>query len=117
MFLLLLNVYFALISELERRMNMNYLKQLEADVSMLNNKLKQPEPRPENCSCAIMEKQFLQMAENAYKNIRRQDASADGFAQFRKELNETNEILKESLEVMQNMRDMCEHRQLLRNLT
>jgi hypothetical protein len=44
-----------------------------------------------------MERQFLQMAENAYKNIRRHDTSADGFAQFRKELTETNSILKENL--------------------
>ncbi|XP_069101815.1 uncharacterized protein [Argopecten irradians] len=103
--------------ELEKQMNLNYLKQLEADVNILNNKLCKPEPeiRPDNCSCAVMEKQFLNMAENAYKNIRRQDMSAEGFAQFRKELGDTNDILKESLQVLQHMKEFCEHRQLLRN--
>lgn len=103
--------------ELEKRMNMNYLKQLEADVSMLNSKLSKTEPelRPDNCSCAVMEKQFLNMAENAYKNIRRQDMTSDGFVQFRKELNDTNIILKESLEILQNMKEFCEHRTLLRD--
>ncbi|XP_033725582.1 uncharacterized protein LOC117315484 [Pecten maximus] len=102
--------------ELEKQRNLNYLKQLEADVNILNNKLCKPEPeiRPDNCSCAVMEKQFLNMAENAYKNIRRQDMSAEGFAQFRKELGDTNDILKESLQVLQHMKEFCEHRQLLR---
>ncbi|XP_060075208.1 uncharacterized protein LOC132554893 [Ylistrum balloti] len=102
--------------ELEKQMNLNYLKQLETDVSILNNKLSKSEPevRPDNCSCAVMEKQFLNMAENAYKNIRRQDTSAEGFAQFRKELGDTNDILKESLQVLQHMKEFCEHRQLLR---
>ncbi|OWF55198.1 uncharacterized protein LOC110463052 [Mizuhopecten yessoensis] len=102
--------------ELEKQMNLNYLKQLEADVNILNSKLSKPEPeiRPDNCSCAVMERQFLNMAENAYKNIRRQDMSTEGFAQFRKELSDTNDILKESLQVLQHMKEFCEHRQLLR---
>lgn len=102
-------------SELKRQMNMNYLKQLETDVTVLNQQLRRSEleTRPENCSCAIMERQFLQMAENAYKNIRRHDTSADGFAQFRKELTETNQILKDSLTVLNNMKEFCEHRSLV----
>jgi hypothetical protein len=60
-----------------------------------------------------MERQFLQMAENAYKNIRRHDTSADGFAQFRKELTETNSILKESLTVLNNMKEFCEHKSII----
>jgi hypothetical protein len=60
-----------------------------------------------------MERQFLQMAENAYKNIRRHDTSADGFAQFRKELTETNSILKESLTVLNNMKAFCEHKSII----
>jgi hypothetical protein len=53
------------------------------------------------------------MAENAYKNIRRHDTSADGFAQFRKELTETNSILKESLTVLNNMKAFCEHKSII----
>lgn len=97
-------------------MNMNYLKQLETDVTVLNKQLRQSEleTRPDNnCSCAIMERNFLQMAENAYKNIRRHDTSADGFAQFRKELTETNKILKDSLTVLNNMKEFCEHRSVV----
>ena len=60
----------------------------------------------------MMEKQFLKMAENAYKNIRRQDDSIDSFAQFRKELTETNLVLKDSMSILQRMRSVCEHRRL-----
>lgn len=102
-------------NDLKYQMKLNYLKQLETDVSVLNNQLRRSEleARPENCSCAIMERQFLQMAENAYKNIRRHDTSADGFAQFRKELTETNSILKESLTVLNNMKAFCEHKSII----
>ena len=98
---------------------MEYLRQLENDVKMLNNKLTKQETetrfssltRDTNCacSCSEMEKQFLSMAENAYKNIRRQDMSTEGFAQFRKELNDTNEILKESMGILEGIKECCEH--------
>lgn len=102
-------------NDLKYQMKLNYLKQLETDVSVLNNQLRRSEleTRPENCSCAVMERQFLQMAENAYKNIRRHDTSADGFAQFRKELTETNQILKDSLTVLNNMKEFCEHKSVV----
>jgi hypothetical protein len=53
------------------------------------------------------------MAENAYKNIRRHDTSADGFAQFRKELTETNSILKESLTVLTGLASSSDRRSWL----
>lgn len=81
-----------------------------SDDSEMSSRHPEPEVRSDNCTCAVMEKQFLQMAENAYKNIRRKDSSAEGFEQFRKELVATNEVLKDSLNVLKNMKDMCEHR-------
>lgn len=57
-----------------------------------------------------MEKEFLKMAEHAYKNIRRQDGSAESFVRFQKELSETNSIINESLSVLKNMKNICEHR-------
>lgn len=64
----------------------------------------------DNCTCALMEKEFLKMAEHAYKNIRRQDGSTESFVRFQKELSETNSIINESLSVLKNMKNICEHR-------
>lgn len=62
------------------------------------------------CTCAVMEGNFLQMAECAYKRIRRLDSSPTDFERFRKELAETNEILRESMGLMKRIREMCDHR-------
>jgi hypothetical protein len=72
----------------------------------------QPEVLPDNCTCALMEREFLKMAEHAYKNIRRQDGSPESFVRFQKELSETNTIINESLSVLKNMKNICEHRHL-----
>lgn len=72
----------------------------------------QQEVIPDNCTCALMEKEFLKMAEHAYKNIRRQDGSTESFVRFQKELSETNAIINESLSVLKNMKSICEHRHL-----
>lgn len=96
-------------TECNRHINMTYRRHSD-DTELSSSRQQEPEVRPENCTCAVMEKQFLQMAENAYKNIRRKDSSAEGFEQFRKELVATNEVLKDSLNVLKNMKEMCEHR-------
>ncbi|XP_048750618.1 uncharacterized protein LOC125662443 isoform X2 [Ostrea edulis] len=72
----------------------------------------QPEVLPDSCTCALMEREFLKMAEHAYKNIRRQDGSPESFVRFQKELSETNAIINESLSVLKNMKNICEHRHL-----
>ncbi|XP_061170982.1 uncharacterized protein LOC133180485 [Saccostrea echinata] len=72
----------------------------------------QQEVLPDNCTCALMEKEFLKMAEHAYKNIRRQDGSSESFVRFQKELSETNTIINESLSVLKNMKNICEHRHI-----
>lgn len=63
-----------------------------------------------NCTCAIMEKQFLEMAESAYRAVRRVDASPRGFEQFRRELIQTNQVMKDSMDVLKNIRSFCEHK-------
>ncbi|XP_025081902.1 uncharacterized protein LOC112556768 isoform X3 [Pomacea canaliculata] len=62
------------------------------------------------CTCAVMEGNFLQMAECAYKRIRRLDSSPVDFERFRTELAQTNEILRESMGLMKRIREMCDHR-------
>ena len=62
------------------------------------------------CTCAVMEQNFLQMAECAYKRIRRLDNSPADFDRFRTELAQTNDILRESMGLMKHIRDICDHR-------
>ncbi|KAK7475781.1 hypothetical protein BaRGS_00033002, partial [Batillaria attramentaria] len=62
-----------------------------------------------NCTCAVMEDHFLRMAEAAYKNIRRTDRSPASFEQFKRELTQTNCILKESVDIVNEIKDLCEH--------
>jgi hypothetical protein len=104
-------------ADLEREMGYRYLHQLESDITKVRSKLHKSEAETElrdrksaNCTCAIMEKQFLAMAESAYRSVRRIDASPRGFEQFRRELVQTNEVMKDSLEVLKNIRSFCEHK-------
>ncbi|KAH3865838.1 hypothetical protein DPMN_032061 [Dreissena polymorpha] len=97
-------------------MGYRYLQQLESDITKVRSKLLKSETETErdrksaNCTCAIMEKQFLAMAESAYRSVRRIDASPRGFEQFRRELVQTNEVMKDSLEVLKNIKSFCEHK-------
>jgi len=105
--------YYFLFLDFEREMGFRYLSQLESDMSSVRHKLIKPETeviKPTNCTCAIMEKQFLEMAESAYRSVRRIDASPRGFEQFRRELIQTNEVMKDSLDVLKNIRSFCEHK-------
>ena len=62
------------------------------------------------CTCALMEQNFLQMAECAYKRIRRLDDTPVDFERFRTELAQTNDILRESMGLIKHIRDICDHR-------
>lgn len=49
------------------------------------------------------------MAKTAYKAIRRRDNTPASFEQFKKELSQTNEIVKESMEIMHTLKILCKH--------
>ena len=70
----------------------------------------EPEAARYGCACATIERNFLQMAENAYKNIRRIDNTTTDFDRFRQELAQTNLILRESLTIIENFKNICEHK-------
>ncbi|GFS04158.1 hypothetical protein ElyMa_001168100 [Elysia marginata] len=61
------------------------------------------------CACATIERDFLQVAESAYKRIRRLDNTPGDFDRFRQEMAQTNDMLKEWLLVMGNIRTICCH--------
>ena len=61
------------------------------------------------CSCGEVEEQILIMAKTAYKAIRRRDNTPASFEQFKKELSQTNEIVKESMEIMHTLKILCKH--------
>ncbi|XP_050397726.1 kinesin-related protein 4 isoform X2 [Patella vulgata] len=72
------------------------------DVAQVNSK--QP-----TCSCQEVEEQILLLSKNAYKTIRRRDQSAAAFEQFRKELAQTNAVIKDSMEIMNTLKILCRH--------
>ncbi|KAL3885435.1 hypothetical protein ACJMK2_025492 [Sinanodonta woodiana] len=95
-----------------REFGLRYLKQLKADVNTLRMQLKKPSLevlKPVDCTCAIMEHHFLQMAESAYRSLRRIDCSPGGFQQFKSELLQTNAVIQDSLQVLQNIKSFCDH--------
>ncbi|GFO40589.1 hypothetical protein PoB_006709400 [Plakobranchus ocellatus] len=61
------------------------------------------------CACATIERDFLQVAEYAYKRIRCLDNSPGDFDRFRREMAQTNDMLKEWLIIMGNIRNICGH--------
>ncbi|PVD36249.1 hypothetical protein C0Q70_03227 [Pomacea canaliculata] len=61
------------------------------------------------CACAALQSNFLRMAETAYRSIRRKDTSAASFEQFKRELTQTNYLLKESASLIACIKQMCEH--------
>ena len=65
--------------------------------------------RRTNCACTEMEKHFMEMASSAYKSIPRYDGTMNSFAQFKEELTQTNEVIKDSMELLQNVRRLCVH--------
>ncbi|XP_064596192.1 uncharacterized protein LOC135462839 [Liolophura sinensis] len=63
-----------------------------------------------NCACSMMESHFLQMTECAYRNIRRKDSSRESFEQFNRELTQTNSVLKESVNILRAIQQICSHK-------
>ncbi|KAL3886439.1 hypothetical protein ACJMK2_026431 [Sinanodonta woodiana] len=61
------------------------------------------------CTCREVEEQLLLMAKHAYHNIRRRDETPAAFEQFRKELSQTNEIVRDSMEIMNTLKILCTH--------
>lgn len=68
-----------------------------------------PARKKPTCSCGEVEEQILIMAKTAYKAIRRRDNTPASFEQFKKELSQTNEIVKESMEIMHTLKILCKH--------
>ncbi|XP_061190134.1 uncharacterized protein LOC133197999 isoform X2 [Saccostrea echinata] len=68
-----------------------------------------PGRKKPTCSCGEVEEQILIMAKTAYKAIRRRDNTPASFEQFKKELSQTNEIVKESMEIMHTLKILCKH--------
>lgn len=69
------------------------------------------------CSCQEVEEQILVMAKTAYLAIRRRDTTPASFEQFKKELSQTNEILRESMEVMNTLKMLCEHGRTMNDIS
>ena len=82
-----------------------------ADVGPASNKKKPL------CSCQEVEEQILVMAKTAYLAIRRRDTTPASFEQFKKELSQTNEILRESMEVMNTLKMLCEHGRTMNDIS
>ena len=51
----------------------------------------------------------MEMATSAYKSIRRCDGTIRSFEQFKEELTKTNEVIKDSMELLQSVRRLCVH--------
>ena len=96
-----------------REAGLRYVNQLEMDLLSLKQRLRYADPevvhKPSNCACAEMEKHFMEMAMSAYKSIRRYDGSVNGFERFKQELTQTNQVIKDSMELLQNVRRLCIH--------
>ncbi|KAJ8310993.1 hypothetical protein KUTeg_011438 [Tegillarca granosa] len=65
--------------------------------------------RKHQCSCKDVEEQILLMAKQAYQTIRRRDATPAAFEQFKKELSQTNDVIKDSMEIMNTLKMLCQH--------
>ena len=92
---------------------LRFFNQLEIDLMSLKHRIQCSSPesfsRHTNCTCNEMEKHFMEMATSAYKSIRRYDGTMYSFKQFKKELTETNTVIKDSMELLQNVRRLCVH--------
>ena len=90
-----------------------YISPLEMDLMSLKHRMLSPSAEKlktkSNCACSEMEKHFMEMATSAYKSIRRCDGTISSFEQFKKELTKTNEVIKDSMELLPNVRRLCVH--------
>ncbi|XP_069103309.1 myosin heavy chain, clone 203-like [Argopecten irradians] len=84
-------------------------KKAELNVSVdCESVLPLPKKKPQ-CSCQEVEEQILLMARTAYSTIRRRDHTPAAFEQFKKELSQTNDIIKDTAEIMHTLKILCKH--------
>ncbi|XP_060070942.1 uncharacterized protein LOC132550868 [Ylistrum balloti] len=84
-------------------------KKAELNVSVdCESVLPLPKKKPQ-CSCQEVEEQILIMARTAYSTIRRRDNTPAAFEQFKKELSQTNDIIKDTAEIMHTLKILCKH--------
>ncbi|XP_033725537.1 uncharacterized protein LOC117315454 [Pecten maximus] len=84
-------------------------KKAELNVSVdCESVLPLPKKKPQ-CSCQEVEEQILVMARTAYSTIRRRDNTPAAFEQFKKELSQTNDIIKDTAEIMHTLKILCKH--------
>ncbi|ESO89707.1 hypothetical protein LOTGIDRAFT_234111 [Lottia gigantea] len=88
-------------------------QQREMNISLDVDKIIPTNTTPPTCTCQEVEEQILMMSKNAYKNIRRRDQSASAFEQFRKELESTNTVIKDSMEIMNTLKILCRHGEVI----
>ena len=109
----LLFIYLFLFTDLAQEAGIRYISQLEMDLMSLKHRLHYAYPemtnKPTNCACAEMEKHFMKMATSAYQSIRRYDGTMNSFDRFKQELTQTNQVIKDSMELLQNVRRLCVH--------
>ena len=113
---ILANIFYLLIdlfTDVSQDAGLRYINQLEMDLMFLKHRIQFGSPerlsRKSNCACTEMEKHFMEMATSAYKSIRRYDGTINSFEQFKEELTQTNQVIKDSMELLQNVRRLCVH--------
>ena len=94
-------------------LNSNRESQYASPMPLSGNSFKQfqvhDEQKRGDCSCLTFEKHFMKVAESAYKNIRRPNRSPQAFQRFRQELCQTNDAMKDSLNILIHMKEFCDH--------
>ncbi|BFY98479.1 hypothetical protein BsWGS_01519 [Bradybaena similaris] len=81
----------------------------EIDVNLNCEQIVPANKKRHTCTCREVEEQILTMAKGAFSLIRRRDASASAFEQFKKELKQTNEAITETMETVNALKILCRH--------
>ncbi|XP_033725972.1 uncharacterized protein LOC117315731 [Pecten maximus] len=63
----------------------------------------------QNCKCANVEKEILEMAHDAFRKIRRKDDSSEAFEQFGKEVQETRARISQAFDILNGVKAICKH--------
>ncbi|KAH9489401.1 hypothetical protein Btru_056234 [Bulinus truncatus] len=63
-----------------------------------------------DCQCSMIKKYVLQMAESAYKRIKKMDGTVEDFERFRTELATTNNLLRECIANIYSFKTICPHK-------
>ncbi|XP_069103305.1 uncharacterized protein [Argopecten irradians] len=63
----------------------------------------------QNCKCANVEKEILEMAHDAFRKIRRKDDSNEALEQFGKEVQETKIRISQAFEILDGVKAICKH--------